>query len=234
MHNDPIKKVFGSKNQFKLNWKNLTVSQVHLPGFLIQASNDSDCFNDKQLIELKTNCLHVVIQLTRLLGVQFYIVYISTVVFALISYSNFFIPIMVIASRFLIISIPLVAILINYQNVPEFTVYTFIDYWFLFFFFYIMSMFGFLFVALKEFSDEILFGPNQYIQALMNKDQTEQPNREMAFSNWKQHLKEQTEQQHSNLVSVSDLKADQIARCVYPTVLAAFLLIYTLFVFINT
>lgn len=222
--------VYGLENRFKLKWKSLALSQNYLPGFLIQRNGlvPKQCGTPK-LIHLQSVCLLLELQFRRIQGVQLYVFYIPTIVFALIAYSNFFIPIIALTGRFLIISVPLVSILIVYQQVPEFTEWTFIDVWFSFFFFYILSMFGVLLVALKEFASES-HGPNQYQQALLN-NETDKSKKEMAFSNWKQHLKEQTEQQHSSLVSVSSLRTDYLARLFCPVILAVFLLIYGLLLF---
>jgi CHAT domain-containing protein len=96
-------------------------------------------------------------------------------------------------------------------------------------------MFGIFLIALKEFVSEIIV-PNQYQQALMDNQATQldKANREMAYSNWKTHLKQQTEQQNSSLVSISNLKTDQNARIFYPIILCAFLEIYILFLFSMT
>ena len=180
-------------------------------------------------MHLDVVCMRLELEFKRLADVQLYIFYVPAVIFALIAYSNFFIPIIALTGRFLIISIPLVAILITYQQVPEHAEWTMIDYWFSFFFFYVLSMFVCFLAALREFASETI-GPNQYQQALLNAE-TDKSKREMAFSNWKQHLKTQTEQQNSSLVSVSCLRTDQAARLRYPIGLAVFLTIYGLLLF---
>ena len=205
-----------------MNLKNLTVSQKYLPGFLIKQFEVQELWSNS-----KKSYLQIILKFEQFLGVQFFIFYIPTIVFSLISYSNFFIPIISLTGRFLIISIPLVAILIIYQQVPEFAQWTFIDYWFSFIFFYILSMFGVFLISLKEFISE-QFVANQYQQVLMNL-QTDKSTKEMAFSNWKAHLKQQAEEQNSSLVSVSNLKTDHTARTVYPIILIAFLIFYVLF-----
>ena len=208
----------------------MTLSQKSLPGFLIQPAGlvPKQCATPT-LVNLESVCLLLELEFDRLTDVQFYNLIVPTVLFALIAYSNFFVPIIALTGRFLIISIPLVAILIIYQQVPEHAEWTLIDYWFTFFFFYVLSMFGLFLVALKEFASETI-GPNQYQQALLN-NETDKLKREMAFSNWKQHLKAQTEQQNSSLVSVSGLRIDQFARLRYPSVLVVFLTLYGLLLF---
>lgn len=209
----------------------MTLALKSLPGFRIEPAGlvpYEEC-STAILVYLESACLMLEIEFNRLTDVQLYIFYVPTVIFALIAYSNFFIPIIALTGRFLIISIPLVSILIAYQQVPEHPEWTLIDCWFTFFFFYVLSMFGFFLVALKEFTSETI-GPNQYQQALLN-NETDKSKREMAFSNWKQHLKKQTEQQHSSLVSVSNLRTDQFARMRYPVALTVFLTIYVFVLF---
>lgn len=103
-------------------------------------------------------------------------------------------------------------------------------------------MFAFFLISLKEYASE-LFESNQYQQTLINKqfdkqtnnladNQLDKKNKEVAFSNWKQFLKQQTEQRNSISITNSYLKTDQIARFIYPSILIIFLSFYSLFIFL--